>query len=205
MDNLNFLSRMPSGPESRCLTGPPSELSSQESSQKTPSPPTETPPFNISPSQDLHYLETPLSKPELGTLSAILSFAVSKYGDERCFASRNVASRATGGAQSRVRGKDAGGPPIEDSAQTRGLVTVGEWEYLTYSQVGKIVSTLSAGLKQVVKGRLHMFGRNRSVSTCLRMSTVDLLSNSPEQRKLVYAQSCGVNVQYSLSDTISKF
>lgn len=205
MDNINFLSRIPSGPESRCLTGPPSDLSSQESSQKTPPPPTETPPFNISPSQDLHYSETPLSKPELNTLSAILSFAVSKYGDERCFASRKVVSRGTGGPQSRARGQDTGGPPLEDSAQTVRTVTVGEWKYFTYNEVGKIVSTLSAGLMQVVKGRLHMFGRNRSAPTYLQMSAVDVVSNFPEQRELVHAQPCRFSVQYSPSDNVSKF
>ncbi|KAI5837918.1 hypothetical protein DFP73DRAFT_617951 [Morchella snyderi] len=189
VDNVNFLSRMPSSSESRCLTGPPSELSSQQSSQKLPLPPTETSPFNISPSQDLHYLETPLSKPELSTLSSILAYAVSKYGDECCFASRKVVGRAAGGAQSRVSGKDTDGSPIEESAQAKRTIAVGEWKYLTYNEVGKMVPTLSAGLTQIVKGRLHMFGRNSAnwfmLSHAASMSNIPLVTLYPNSDKWI--------------------
>lgn len=105
------------------------------------------------------------TKETISTMDGIFRWAVSRYAEKPCLASRYV----LGVVKEQYRILDvaktsATGEHVESVGERKEQATVGEWGYLTYSEVGQKVEYMARALRKLVTdgdgpGPMHMFAR----------------------------------------------
>lgn len=140
---------------------------------ETPLPPSETLPFGNPSFTNKPQLETPLSDPLLTTPHAMLFHAVNKFPRNRCLAYRKIVGYDKVVLKSRRGMEVRDGLLVNDGVVEKETVIIGEWEYLTYQEVGRVVLALATALGSLVRGggSIHMYAKNRSVPNSMPPST----------------------------------